>query len=202
MENKFARIDANHGNTCAEFVEFNPIGRFHPSLHWVGVPDNLKEYVDNNYVLVDEEVTPPTAEYLANQIRSRIAAFRWRVQNGGIVVGDVTVLTSDHDYTMLKGAIESLQEGDIQDTDWKSSVGWISVRADDLSTLISYRKSIAEHYRAAFKRERTLSNQIDVIIQAADAGVLDQLLAIDWKSGWPETIKTPTNKQGGTNNAE
>ena len=181
----FARID---NGRCAEFVHYDPVGKFHPDLLWLPVPDKYRFLVDINYIDVGGAIKPPSAEYLSSQIKSRIAEQRWRVQNAGIQVNNMAVRTADYDYAMLKGAIDALESSDIPDTDWKSTSGWVTVTSDDLPMLIAFRKGTAIHIRDCFRRERALDDALDAIVAASEPDVFDQLLAIDIKSGWPETL--------------
>lgn len=180
----------NLDGKCAEFTWNEPTGKYHESMLWLSVPVEYQEYVDANYISANDSVAPPESAYLANQIKEKIATHRWAVQNAGVMVATVPVRTTDYDYSMLRGAINALENGDIPDTPWKSDSGWQQVTPDDLPTLKAFRKATAEHIRAVFMREKELSDQIDALIEAALDNVVEQLLAIDWKEGWPPTIDT------------
>lgn len=71
---------------CAEFISFEPTGKFHPDIRWVEVPEALRPWADHSYVIADGAVVPPSLDHLLAQMAGRLAARRWQQQTRGVVI--------------------------------------------------------------------------------------------------------------------
>jgi len=211
-KNQFAAALAHHGipadllpeSAPAEPVELHHL-RLLPVTDLTDQPEPSDWYHIGQPVLTVTDtvvekrcpVTPYPVNYCQRKLITAIGKLKWQTIDAGIEVNGVPVLTAGSDRTTLLQTAASVESGRITSVPWKSPTGWIEATAEQLVPL---RDAVELHVQACFQREKQLHDEIATALQAADPH--SSLLAIDWKSGWPETLNTQTTEQGGIDNAE
>lgn len=101
---------------------------------------------------------------------TELAGIRYEFETGGITLPDGTqIKTARDDQAMTNSAYNSLKNGLVSSTEWKSGNGWITVTLTELESVAT---AVARHVAAAFGAERDVAEQIAQADQAA-------LLALD-----------------------
>lgn len=172
---KFARI--NETNTCAEFINFEPTGKFHPSIQWAQVPEHLEQYADYSYTLVNGAIEPPSLDYLREQVKGKLAEHRFAKETAGITLADGTKIKADREsQAQLSGAHSSLKNGLIASTTWKAENGWSIVTLTEIEPIA---QAVAAHVSSCFEAEKTVSDQIDLLETAQEIAQFDFTAAFD-----------------------
>lgn len=101
---------------------------------------------------------------------SALAELRYHREVAGITLGNgMQIATDRQSQAMLASAYQSLSNGLMADTDWKSATGWVTVTQTELEPLAT---AVAQHVRACFKAERAVAGVID-------QSTADELLELD-----------------------
>ncbi|MRX32804.1 DUF4376 domain-containing protein [Aminobacter sp. MDW-2] len=114
-------------------------------------------------------------EWRARKLAS-LAAKRWEVENGGMVVGGMAVFTDDRSKLLINGAYRKAEKDPAVIINFKSAAGWVTL---DAATAIALGDALFDHIQASFDRESVLTA---AIVAAATKPALD---AIDINGGWP-----------------
>lgn len=146
----YARIDDN--GHCAEFIDFDPAGKFHPSLKWMLVPDPLRPYVDHSYTATEDgEIQPPTLDYLRAQLKARVKERRKRAEEAGTTVNGTPVETDRESQSMLNGAVEYMRRNPGGVINWQlPDLSFIALDADKVGALAD---AVAAHVQSCFTRQ-------------------------------------------------
>jgi hypothetical protein len=126
-----------------------------------------------------QETPPPLptpAEAKAAKLAA-LAAHRYRVETGGIMVDDITIQTDRESQAMLTGAMLVLQSDPDRRIDWKGVSGWTTLGLAEITAISS---AVAHHVQACFSAERRHAEAI-----AALPDDLDAIDAYDFTTGWP-----------------
>ncbi|MBP0047646.1 DUF4376 domain-containing protein [Marinobacterium sp. AK62] len=116
------------------------------------------------------EVSAKPLTMLRTDMLSALADYRYQVETGGITLPDGTeIKTERDDQAMTNSAYNSLKNGLVSSTEWKSGNGWITVTLTELEPVAT---AVARHVAAAFGAERDVAEQIAQADQTA-------LLALD-----------------------
>lgn len=116
------------------------------------------------------EVSVKPLEILCVDMLTELAGIRYQIETGGITLPDGTqIKTARDDQAMTNSAYNSLKNGLVSSTEWKSGNGWITVTLTELEQVAT---AVARHVAAAFGAERDVAEQIAQADQAA-------LLALD-----------------------
>ncbi|WP_269929939.1 DUF4376 domain-containing protein [Aminobacter sp. HY435] len=121
---------------------------------------------------------PPTSlEDLRAAKLVALAAKRWAVETGGIVVGGFPIYTDDRSKLMVTGARIKADADPAFTTKWVAADG--TRTAVDATTIIAISDAMLGHVDACFDRFDVLASAI--------ASALDKtaLAAIDINAGWP-----------------
>lgn len=122
----------------------------------------------------------PTPIRTATQARAEklaaLAAHRYAVETGGIVVGGLSVVTDRESQAMVNGTYSSLKDGLILDTEWKGVNGWMVVTLAEIQPIA---QAVAMHVRACFANER--AHTIAINILPDDVARIDNY---DITTGW------------------
>ena len=121
----------------------------------------------------------PLAELKAAKIAA-LAAKRWEVEHGGVVVGGISIRSDATGQAKITGAV-SLFDNDPEMTviDWEAQPGnWVTL---DKLTMRTIGVAVGRHVQACFSCGRALFANI---AEAADKATLD---AIDIERGWPDS---------------
>jgi hypothetical protein len=102
-----------------------------------------------------------------------LAAKRYEVETGGIIVNGVAVATDDRSKTLLLGARLEALMNPATSLRWKTSDGFVPLSG---SQIITISGAVRAHVQACFDREAEL---------AARIAAADDPVAVDISSGWP-----------------
>ncbi len=175
---RYVRID--DANQCAEIISFEPHGRFHPSIRWLKVPENLEGLINHDYIANGESLEPPSLDYLRDQLKSALAAHRFDIETGGVTLPDGSrILTDRESQAQLTSAFQTLTQPFVGEIDWKGPDGWVTVTETELRPIA---QAVAQHVQSCFKAERQVSELIDT---AADA---EALYGIDIAGAFEESL--------------
>tara|TARA_R110002049_G_scaffold285335_1_gene466165 strand:+ start:6590 stop:7060 length:471 start_codon:yes stop_codon:yes gene_type:complete len=153
----FVRI--SDGGDIVETIEFDPVGRFHPSLQWW--PINT----------VEEKKAA-----LTHMVRTK----RRALENGGMALADGTrVQTDAGSQSKIAGGVQLFQnDATLTHIDFEAQPGvWVTL---DAATMTSIGIAVGRHVQSCFSRSRVLQEAISA---ATSHSELD---AIDVHLGWPE----------------
>lgn len=176
---RYVRI--NDDNRCAEFIDFEPEGRFHPSIRWLPVPESLEGLINHDYIANGDSLEPPSLDYLRDQLKSALAAHRFELETGGVELPDGSrILTDRESQAQLTSAFQTLTQPFVEEIEWKAAGGWVTVTEAELRPIA---QAVAQHVQACFKAERRVSEQIDA---AKDA---EALYGLDIASAFHEVLE-------------
>lgn len=181
---KYARIDFNT-NKCVEFIDFNPIGRFHPDVKWIEVPKEFESLVDNKYI-VDEGgiIKPPSIDYLKTQLKEKLAKHRYSRETGGTTTPDgINIKTDRSSQSMVTSVYQSLSSELVSTADWKSPEGWITVTLSELKPIA---KATVEHVERCFSTERKLCDKLDSMSAIEDLLNFNKKITDEFESTYAE----------------
>lgn len=154
---RYARITDD--NKCAEFINFEPQGRFHPSIRWLPVPDTLDRWVSHDYIAVDDEIQPPSLDHLRGQLKAELATIRFAEEIAGVTLPDGSKVRTDREsQAQLSSAYQSLTQPFVDSIDWKSGSGWITVTQTELEPIA---RAVAQHVQRCFSAERRVAERIE-----------------------------------------
>lgn len=122
-------------------------------------------------------IDPPQPVRTKASLLADVAAKRWQVETGGILVAGHPIATDRESQSQLTSAYTSLKGGLIADTPWKSSDG--SFTLVTLAEIEPVAQAVAAHVRACFAAEQAHSEAIDELETQAE------LDAYDINTGWP-----------------
>lgn len=130
---------------------------------------------ENGYPIAIDPLQPvrTTASLLAD-----VAAKRWQVETGGILVAVHPIATNRESQAQLNSAYTSLKNGLIADTPWKAADGDFTLVT--LAELEPVAQAVASHVRACFAAEQAHNEAISALQTQAE------LDAYDVNAGWPE----------------
>lgn len=108
---------------------------------------------------------------------AELAAKRWEVENGGIVVNGIHIATDDRSKNMItSAAMLAIQDPNFK-TKWKSATGYFY--DVDATTMTTIAMAVAAHVQACFDNESRLREEISKATTRA------ALSKIDLNQGWP-----------------
>jgi len=156
----YSRINTQT-NKCEEFINFDPHGRFEPSIKWVEVPIKMSNYVDYHYMVDDKDIIiPPSIEYLQKQLKERLKEFRYIREVSGITVNGLEINTDRISRNAINDTYQLLSTGTKSSVDWKTPNGWVSL---DLTEFESIMQEVSLHVQKCFSAERNVVDKIDSI---------------------------------------
>ncbi|WP_442489380.1 DUF4376 domain-containing protein [Halomonas litopenaei] len=168
---RYARID-DADNRCAEFIDFAPQGRFHPSTRWLAVPETLTPWANHDYVANDDAIEPPSLDYLRDQLKTRLAAIRFAEETAGVTLPDGSQVRTDREsQAQVNSAYTSLREGFVTTADFKGANGWVAITLEEITPIA---QAVSQHVQPCFTAERRVGEQ-----QIDAAKTLEALVAIE-----------------------
>jgi hypothetical protein len=180
---RYVRI--NDDNRCAEFIDFEPQGRFHPSIRWIHVPEHLEGLINHDYIANGDAIEPPSLDYLRDQLKDALAAHRFKIETGGVELPDGSrILTDRESQAQLTSAFQTLTQPFVGEIDWKGPDGWVTVTETELRPIA---QAVAQHVQGCFKAERQVSEQI------AAAESAEALYGIDIAGKFEEALRDIKN---------
>jgi hypothetical protein len=176
---RYVRI--NDDNQCAEFIDFEPHVRFHPSIRWLPVPEAMEGLINHNYIANGDTIEPPSLDYLRDQLKSALAAHRFEIETGGVALPDGSrILTDRESQAQLTSAFQTLTQPFVEEIERKAAGGWVTVTEVELRPIA---QAVAQHVQVCFKAERRVSEQIDAA-EGAEA-----LYAMDIAGAFEEELE-------------
>lgn len=117
-------------------------------------------------------------EELRREKLAALAARRWQVETGGVMVAGALIRTDDTSQGKITGADRLFErDPELAVIDWEAQPGvWVTV---DRDTMTAIGIAVGRHVQACFSRAKTLSQ---AIMAAEDAA---SLAMIDIEQGWP-----------------
>lgn len=163
---------ALHGEIPADAVEIT--AEQHTAL--MQAQSDGKQIVadDNGYPIA---IDPPVPARTKAALLSDVAAKRWQVETGGIVIAGHPIATDRESVSQLNGSYGSLKNGLIADTPWKAADG--SFTLVTLTELEPIAQGVAAHVRSCFAAEQAHVEAIEALYTQAE------LDAYDINTGWP-----------------
>lgn len=173
----FARVQEN---TCVEFINFDPVGCFHPNIKWVPVPSHLQPWATPGYIVDANDVAHPgSLDQLRTQVEAAVAAERFKRETSGITLSGSKINTDRASQSMISGAYSSLKNGILTSIDYKSDSGFITL---DLAAFEGVAQAVAMHVQACFTAEKTHLAALAVATLTEE-----QLAGYDFGANWPTT---------------
>lgn len=142
----------------------------------------LMQAQSNGQQIIGDEDGYPTAINTPEPIRTKesliagVAAKRFAVETGGVVIAGVPLSTDRESQAQLNSAFTSLKNGLIADTPWKASDG--SFTLVTLEQLEPIAQAVASHVRLCFSCERSHVEAINSLMTQ------DDLDNYDINGGW------------------
>ena len=176
----YARIDSEN-QSCAEFIDFDPQGCFHPELVWAEVPGNLTRWIDHDWRFEDGRFAPPDLDSLRAKMRADIAAHRWAIQSGGMEarIDDTRIEIRSDDDARKELLAARISGGDARLL-WKLADGvWHSLTAAQLASL---QEALRSFVAACFAREHAIDAALGRITTLDG---LTEGFEREMTTGWP-----------------
>lgn len=133
---------------------------------------------ENGYPIV---IDPPQPVRTQAVLLAEVAAKRWLVETGGILIGGTPIATDRDSQAQLTSAYTSLKSGLIVDTPWKAADG--SFTLVTLAEIEPVAQAVAAHVRACFAAEQAHNQAISALATQAE------LDGYDIHTGWPATLQ-------------
>jgi hypothetical protein len=111
-----------------------------------------------------------------NEVKRRVATYRWRVETGGITINDMLVPTDRDTQSKLIAARILAKEDATYSIRWKLASGFVTL---DAATLIAIADGVRAHVQACFDRE----DEIVTDINAATTHAMLETISIT--AGYP-----------------
>lgn len=131
---------------------------------------------ENGYPIA---IDPPQPVRTKASLLAEVAAKRWQVETGGILVVGHPIATDRESQAQLTSAYNSLKGGLIADTPWKSSDG--SFTLVTLAEIEPVAQAVAAHVRACFAAEQAHAVAIEALHTQAELDSYE--IHTDWPSG-------------------
>lgn len=188
MENENVSKWVRNNGDILEIVDFDPTGKWGDGIPFVPVIGPIEKYLDINYKVFDGEVQPPSIDYLKKQIIDQITAERYMVECRGLIMPDGTVIKTDREsQSQINSAFNSLSNGFITETEWKTDTNqFVTVNLEQITVI---GKAVAEHVSKCFNTEKVKCLEVMALDNVND------LLAYKIEDGWPNYI-APEDGQG------
>lgn len=179
----------NDNGRCAEFISFDPIDKFHPDIPWVEVPEALKPWANDSYVIVDGTVAPPSLDYLAGQIIERIKERRWQEQVKGVMHEGNRWHTDSEGRRSITDSLTLATEfeaatGAAWSAKWQTMDAIVTV---DRAALVSAGLVVGGHVAACFERAAEIIDLVNLALAdpATTAADLVAIYNTEIDQGWP-----------------
>lgn len=178
---------------CIEFIGFEPVGKFHPEIAWVAVPEHLEPWVDASWVVEGGAIRPESLADLRERIKARVAARRWAAQAQGVRVGEYMYHTDAEGRAAVAEAMKLAELHEAQagagswSTTWKT-MGKVGAQDQKfvtmtLADLVQVGFAMGAYVQACFLREAALCAALDEAQTAEDMILIYETQAGE---GWPE----------------
>lgn len=122
-------------------------------------------------------IDAPKPKRTKESLLAEVAAKRWQVETGGIIVDGIPIKTDRESQAQMSSAYTSLKNSLIEDTPWKAADGSFSLVT--MAELEPVAQAMAAHVRSCFDAERAHN---EAISEMHYQGALD---SYDINAGWP-----------------
>lgn len=162
-----------HGDTIpADNVEIST--EYHAEL--------LQAQSDGKQIIADDDgypiaIDPVLPVRTKESLIAEVAAKRWVVETGGIVVAGHHIATDRESQAQLISAYTSLKGALINDTPWKAADGRFTLAT--LTEIEPFAQAVAAHVRACFSAEQAHGEAINALTTQ------EELDGYDANTGWP-----------------
>lgn len=167
---KFATVN-EHTGSAGLLGGVNEVRAF-PHLDWVEIANPR---ADGAYLYRDNEWVPPSLAYLKKQVQGEAAAFRKRVERGGVTHAGVAVGTAIEDRLRLGQLLADMERHQIDAVDFKALDGWTRLNYGRLKAIDA---AVARHVQACFSIEKAHHDSIEALSDIAGVNSYD--LAVGW----------------------
>ena len=106
----------------------------------------------------------------------KATARRWDCETGGVMVGDMRVLTGVDDQNRITTVVANAQRAGMASVDFKGADGWTTISVAEVEAIAS---AIALHVQASFTAERIHHEAIDALQDLA------AVQSYGVEQGWP-----------------
>lgn len=123
-----------------------------------------------------------TAEDIKAELLRAVAAKRWAIESGGLMVGGAVVATAIEDQNRITSVIVNAERAGLQSVDFKATSGWVTLT---LAELVAIASLVAQHVQRCYSAERAHAEAIAPLHDIA------ALRAYDLSAGWPSSPSEP-----------
>ena len=123
-------------------------------------------------------ITPQQPIRSKPSLLEEVAAHRWKIETGGIVLGGVPISTDRESQAQLNSAYTSLSGGLISDTPWKASDGSFTMLT--MAGIEPVVQAVAAHVCACFAAEKAHCEAIEALVEQSEID------AYDVNANWPK----------------
>lgn len=154
-----------------------PVAHTSPRGEWWQWTDSQNVTVGADAVTVEQIWQDRPLADVQAEVLSRIAAHRWQVEVGGMVMTDGTVVATDRDtQAKLITARIVAKEDAAYTAQWKLPGGFVTL---DATQIIAIADAVRAHVQAAFDAEAMHTAAVNALTEVADVA------AYDYTTGWP-----------------
>lgn len=163
-------------------------GFYKPAIHGNNIPADaveitaeqhaalLQSQSEGKQIVVDENgrpiaIDPPKLVRTHASLLAEVAAKRWQVETGGILIGGTPIATDRESQAQLTSAYTSLKGGLIANTTWKAADGNFTLVT--LAEIEPVAQAVATHVRACFAAEQVHAEAISALHTQAERDAYD-----------------------------
>lgn len=132
--------------------------------------DGVTYSFDGNQVNKVYQIADIDISYLLQAKLDQLAALRYEKETAGIEVNGSRIRTDRETQSILDSAQRKAESNPDLVVDWKGENGWVELTSPQI---IAIGSAVFDHVQACFKRERELSELLDIDIET------------DITTGWP-----------------
>lgn len=154
----WVRVDEN--DYFQELVDFDPTGKFVPSIIWRQITDEMAEWVNFNFkITADNVVEVEDMTIFENTFKSRASGARYRLEQEKLEVNGNMYWIDRMSLMMLKSVKEGLESGALSSPAvFKSFENeWVDLTLEEVNQVID---AIIAHKQRCFKAEKNLVDRI------------------------------------------
>lgn len=164
----------------AEVPEHNPIS--HSVSEKAPVLANGKYTQQWEVYALEPGQVSANMEAAKRDLAARVTEKRWEVETGGIIMpNSIEVKTGLDDQNRINSVIVNAERAGIEEVDFKSAGGWVTISVSDLEVIADY---IAAHVQQCFAAERVHHEAIEQLSTPND------IASYDITAGWPSKQKS------------
>jgi len=159
------------GNKVIEYITFNPEGKYHPSIIWHKVPNNVRQHwtTDGQNWFPPEIPTPvetvsdvETARIIK---KAEVTKKAKEKRAGGLTFNEAFLDTDPLTRFALKDAYDEIMEDPTLSFDWLKSDGeWITI---DITNVKAIKEAVRDFIQASFTAQRKAHEEIDKKIKVS-----------------------------------